>query len=263
MLRERDLGLYAAPSNETVEEYLTRWLRDYVKANLSGNTYEGYARCVKRYIIPNIGDVKLTKLRPQQITSMYARLREQPARGGGKLSGHTLLHAHRVLREALRHAVQDYHNIAVNPCDAVKPPKAEDKEMKTISAEQTAHLLRGLDGTRYYTPVLLAVTCGLRRGELLALRWQDVDLHSGKLAVRQALEQTKDGIKTKRPKTRKSERLIVMPALAVSTLKTHKSEQNAAKLEQGNTWKDNDLVFPAPDAHSGEFGHPVRMKSAS
>ncbi len=82
--------------------------------------------------------------------------------------------------------------IAVNPCDAVKAPKAEDKEMKTITPEQTARLLRGLEGTRYHVPVLLAVTCGLRRGELLALRWSEIDLTGGKLAVNQALEQRKE-----------------------------------------------------------------------
>lgn len=261
LLRERDQGLYAAPSHETVDEYLTRWLREYVKPNLSGNTYEGYARCVNRYIIPNVGEVKLSKLRPQHISAMYAKLREQPARGGGKLSGHTILHAHRVLREALKHAVQEDHSLAVNPCDAVKPPRREEKEMKTITETQTAMLLQGLQGTRYHAPVMLAVSCGLRRGELLGLRWQDVDLDTGKLSVRQALEQTKEGIKAKRPKTKKSERLISMPAFAVAVLKTHKAEQNARKLEQGNTWKAHDLVFPAPDGSPWSPSHFSRMFS--
>ncbi len=149
--------------------------------------------------------------------------------------------------------------IAVNPCDAVKAPKAEDKEMKTITPEQTARLLRGLEGTRYHVPVLLAVTCGLRRGELLALRWSEIDLTGGKLAVNQALEQTKEGIRSKRPKTKKSARSVALPALAVAALKTHKSEQNAAKLEQGNTWKDNNLVFPTHDGGYWSPSHFSRM----
>jgi hypothetical protein len=89
LLRERDLGVYVSPTRETVTEYLTRWLRDYVKANLSRNTYEGYSRCIKRYVEPHIGDLVLSKVRPQHVKAMYTALREQPARGGGKLSGHT------------------------------------------------------------------------------------------------------------------------------------------------------------------------------
>jgi integrase len=210
LLRERDLGLYVAPTNETVTDYLERWLRDYAKVELSGTTYEGYARCVKRYIEPRLGDMPLCKVRPQHIQAMYTFLREKPARGGGTLSAHTILHAHRVLREAFKHAVQD-QIIAVNPCDAVRPPRREEKEMKSINETETARLLQGLQGTRYHVPLLLAVSCGLRRGELLALRWKDVDFDAHSLSVRQALEQTKAGVTTKAPKTKKPARTISIP----------------------------------------------------
>jgi integrase len=246
LLRERDLGLYVAPSNETVNEYLARWLRDYAKVELAGTTYEGYARCVNRYVEPRLGDMPLCKVRPQNVQAMYTALRDRPARGGGKLSAHTVLHLHRVLREAFKHAVQD-QILAVNPCDAVRPPRREEKEMKSITEAETARLLQGLQGTPYHIPVLLAVSCGLRRGEFLALRWKDVDLHAHTLSVRQALEQTKAGVTTKAPKTKKSARTLSIPVFVVAMLKTHKAEQAARKLEQGNTWKDNDLVFPAPD----------------
>lgn len=257
LLRERDLGLYVVPSNETVKEYLTRWLSE-MKPNLAGTTFEGYTRTITRYVEPHIGEVLLSKVRPQHISGLYTVLREQPARGGGKLSGHTVLHVHRVLREALKHAVQG-QRLAVNPCDAVKAPRREEKEMKTITEAQTATLLQGLQGTRYHVPVLVAVSCGLRRGELLGLRWQDLDLDARTLSVRQALEQTKSGISMKRPKTKKSERLIAVPAFVVATLKTHKAELNARKLEQGNTWKDNDLVFPSPDGSPWSPSHFSRM----
>lgn len=249
LLRERDLGLYIAPSNETVNEYLTRWLRDYAKPNVAGTTYEGYSRTIERYVKPHLcdgADIVLRKVRPEHIKALYATLREQPARNGGKLSGHTVLHVHRVLHLAFRDAVLE-RSLAVNPCDAVKAPKREDKEMKTITEAQTARLLQGLQGTRYHVPVLVAVTCGLRRGELLGLRWRDVDLDAKTLSVTQALEQTKAGISTKTPKTRKSKRQVVIPAMVVQALKVHKADQNAHRLEQGNTWKDHDLVFPAPD----------------
>lgn len=246
LLRERDLGVYVAPSHETVKEYLTRWLRDYAKVELAGSTYEGYARCVNRYVEPRLADMPLCKVRPQNVQALYTALRDRPARGGGKLSAHTVLHVHRVLREAFKHAVKD-QILAVNPCDAVRAPRPEEKEMKAITPAETARLLQGLQGTRYYVPVLVAVSCGLRRGELLALRWKDVDMDARTLSVKQALEQTKAGVTTKAPKTKKSARTIAVPAFVLTALKTHKAGQAARKLEQGNTWKDNDLVFPAPD----------------
>lgn len=250
LLRERDLGTYVSPSTITVAEYLEQWLRDSAKPTVAATTYEGYCRCIHKYIVPHIGHVGLCKLRPLHVQSMYAALQETPKdkkRGPGNLSGHTVLHAHRVLRQALKQAVR-WQLVAVNVCDAVEPPRRERKEMKAITESETAKLLRGLAGTRYHAPVLIAVSCGLRRGELLGLRWQDIDLEQATLSVRQALEQTKaGGIRMKEPKTPKSKRQIVIPSLALAALETHQEEQEARRKEQGNTWKDNNLVFPGPD----------------
>ena len=100
---------------------------------------------------------------------------------------------------------------------------------------------------------------GLRRGELLGHRWQDLDLEAGKLSVWQALEQTSDGIKFKTPKTPKPRRLIVLPPFVAATLKTHKAEQNERRMEQGNTYKDHDLVFPYTDGSPWLPSHFSRM----
>ena len=137
--------------------------------------------------------------------------------------------------------------VGVNVCDAMEPPRRERKQMKAISEADTARLLHGLQGTRYHAPVLVAVSCGLRRGELLGLRWRDVDLAEATLSVAQALEQTKGGVTMKEPKTPHSRRRIHLAPFVVATLKTHKAEQNERRMEQGNTWNNHDLVFPAPD----------------
>jgi integrase len=135
--------------------------------------------------------------------------------------------------------------------------------MKAITEAQTAALLRGLQGTRYHAPILVAVTCGLRRGELLGLRWRDVDFGAKVLTVMQVVEQTKEGGVTlrSRPKTKKSRRPVAIPSFVVAALKVHKAEQNERKLEQGNTWKDNDLVFPAPDGAPWSPSYFSRMFS--
>jgi hypothetical protein len=105
LLRKRDLGSYPTPTTITLWKWLDRWLSD-VKPDVSGSTYEGYARCVERYVKPNVDEqLKLRKFRPEDVKDLYATLRKEPARGGGKLSAHTVLHVHRVLKEALKAAV--------------------------------------------------------------------------------------------------------------------------------------------------------------
>lgn len=120
----------------------------------------------------------------------------------GGLSAQTVLHHHRVLREALQQAVR-WLLLARNPADAVEPPRAQRQEMRALDEQQTARLLGAAKVHRLYIPILLAVTTGMRRGEILSLRWQDVDLQAGTAAVRQSLEQTRNGLAFKQPKTQK------------------------------------------------------------
>ncbi len=270
LLRERDLGTYVSPSTLTVGEYLDQWLRDYAKPNVAGNTYEGYERIIRLHVKPHLERVPLSKLRPLHVQGLYGKLLAQTDESGAQiLSAHSVLHVHRALKQALKQAVR-WQLLAVNPCDAVDPPRREHKEMQAITENETARLLEGLSGTRYRAPVLVAVTCGLRRGELLGLRWQDVDLDGGKLSVRQALEQTKAGIRAKQPKTAKSRRQLSVPAFVVAELRQHRKEQNERRLEQGNTWQDHDLVFPSPNgapwspsAFSRLFLHHARRLGVS
>lgn len=142
---------------------------------------------------------------------MYAALQDRPEKEDGKLSGHTVLHVHRILREALKQAVR-WQLLAVNPHDAVEPPRRARKEMKALSEAETAELPQRTPRDTLPCACAGAVSRGLRRGELLGHRWQDLDLEAGKLSVWQALELTSDGIKFKTPKTPKSRRLIAPPS---------------------------------------------------
>jgi len=136
--------------------------------------------------------------------------------------------------------------LARNPADAVDPPRPRPVEMAALDVADTARLLGAAAGSRLYLPVLLAVATGLRRGELLALRWKDLDLGGGALAVCQAMELTRAGIAFKEPKTRRSRRRVTLPALVVDVLRAHRREQVVERLGAGPAYRDLDLVLPGP-----------------
>jgi integrase len=118
--------------------------------------------------------------------------------------------------------------------------------MQALDEHETAGLLSLFGETRLYVPVMLAVTTGLRRGEILGLRWSDLDLTEGVLTVVQSLEQTKDGLRFKPPKTHRSRRSIALPAITLETLRSHRAKQAAEKLSLGTAYEGNDLVCPRP-----------------
>lgn len=133
--------------------------------------------------------------------------------------------------------------LAVNPADAVKPPRAVHKEIQALDEKGAAELLRSLEGTRFHLPALLAIGTGMRRGELLGLRWQDVDLKAGKLAVRQNLQQISKGLLYKSPKTGMGERSISLMTSTVTALRKEKKRQAALRLQKGSAYQGNDLVL--------------------
>jgi len=121
---------------------------------------------------------------------------------------------HRVLREALQHAVR-WQLVVRNPADAVEPPKSERRGMSLPGASEIQHLLQVAQGTRFHLPIVLAVSTGMRRGEIFGLRWEDIDLEEGLMAVRRSLEQTRAGLRFKEPKSGRA-RTVVLSGMAVS-----------------------------------------------
>lgn len=162
------------------------------------------------------------------------------------LSPQTVLHFHRVLREALQQAVR-WQLLARNPADAVEPPRPGRRELRTLNEHESARLLEATRGTQLFVPIMIAITTGMRRGEILALRWGDVDFAAGSVAVRQSLEQTRGGLAFKRPKTQSGNRLIPLPRLAVDALRAHKVEQAKERLLLGPAYQNHDLVCATPD----------------
>ena len=169
-------GEYVEPSKLTVAEYLERWLADYAKPNISGKTYERYAEIVYSNLSPALGHHTLTKLQPLHIQEFYSSALTSGRRSGdGGLSAQTVLHFHRVLHAALGQAVR-WQLLIRNPAAAVRPPRPQRREMQVLSEADTATWLHAARGTRLWISVLLAVTTGMRRGEIAALDWPHVDL---------------------------------------------------------------------------------------
>lgn len=248
LLTEMATGAYVAPSALTVGEYLARWLEGYAKPNVAAQTYQRYEVIIRLHLTPALGAIKLSKLHPMDIQRCHAEALESGRKDGRgqALSARTVTHHHRVLREALEQAVR-WQILPRNPADSVQPPRPVDREMQTLTAPQVDALLRAAEGTRFQLPILLAVGTGMRRGEVLALRWQDVDLVAGALAVRRSMERTKAGLGFKAPKTGKGTRTITLPAVVVQALRRHLGEQARERELLGPDYADGDLVCARPD----------------
>jgi len=247
LLRDLDTGKFVEPSKITVGEYLDEWLDGYAKLNVSGHTYERYERIVRGHLIPALGRLQLARLRPLHIQAYMSQALTSGRRDGqGGLSARTVLHHYRVLREALEQAVR-WQLLAVNPADAVQPPRPKLREMRALDEHETARIIKASEGTRLHVAVVLAATTGMRRGEILALRWEDVDLRQGRLSVRQALEKTREGIRFKPPKTAKGRRSITLAALAVEAIKRWRAQQAQEKLLLGPAYRDHGLVVCLSD----------------
>lgn len=242
ILRRIDEGtLQEVRSTVTVEEFLAGWLTA-TRDRLATTTHVRYADVVKRHVVPVIGRVRLVKVTPEHIRRVYLSVRE---RG---LSGRTCLHVHRILHTAFKFAVREERILNENVVSLVKAPRPDDHELPPMSRDSVRLLIDAARGTRLEAPVALAAVSGLRRGEVLALRWRNVDLDKRSLYVVESLEQTlAHGVRFKPPKSRSSKRVVPLSPECVKLLRSHKRAQDAVKARAGSAYSDNDLLFPNPD----------------
>ncbi|MHB9112753.1 MAG: tyrosine-type recombinase/integrase [Thermoleophilia bacterium] len=230
----------------TVGQYLQRWLVS-VKKNVGQRTFETYREIVEKHLISSMGNILLVDLKPRDIDEYYTRALEGGRLDGkGGLSACSVAHHHRLLHGALEQA-RRWELISGNPADDVRAPKPGHKEMTVLSEEQLARLLKVARGSRAYMAILLAATTGARRGEILALRWDDLALGSGTAVIRRSLQLTETGISCKEPKTRGSSRTITLPLLTVTALREQRKEQVREKLLLGSEYEDGGLVCAQRD----------------
>ena len=187
-------GTYLEPAKITVGAHMDRWL-EHVRLQVSPKTFERYCGVVRGNLLPALGAVLLTKLQPAQISEMYAKALgggRKDGKGGG-LSPASVLYMHRLLKQALAVAVTEWRLLPWNPADPIKAPRVKRKNMRAFDTTETAALLEAARPYRLFMPVLLAVTCGLRRGEICALRWRNVELSGAGTAWRNRQHRTDQG----------------------------------------------------------------------
>jgi len=244
LLAAVDNGTAVDPSRLTVAEHVRDWLRN--ADHLANKTRERYLALAEQQIIPHLGGVALQKLRPAHIADWHTTLLRSGGNDGRPLSARTAGHAHRVLHTALARAAQ-LELVGRNVASAVRPPKVDAEEIAILSADQIGEVLAKLAGHWLYPIASLALATGMRRGEICALRWGDVDAAS--LRVERSLEETAAGLRFKPPKTRHGWRTIGLPASAVEMLRAHRRDQLEQRLALGlGRLNDDDLVFARADA---------------
>ena len=194
-------------------EYLDRWLRDSVQGSVRERTYRSYDQQVRRYLKPSLGRIKLRKLSPMHVQGMY---REMQDRG---LSARTVEYTHAVLHRALKQA-RRWGIVSRNVTEDVDPPQVKREEIQPLNCDQTRALLKAAEGNRLEALYIVAVHTGMRPGEILALKWDDVDLDSGTLQLNRALN---DG-EFNAPKTPRSRRQIRLTNGSVRALKAHRKQ---------------------------------------
>jgi integrase len=240
LITESRGGAYVDPGRVTVAEYLTRWL-DHMGTQVSPRSRESYGETVEHNIVPLIGNIILAKLRPAAIAQMYSTALESGRRHRqGGLSPRSVHLMHRILSQALKQAVR-WQLLAHNPCDAVSPPRVERKQMAVMDVDNTIELLEAARPKPLFMPILLGAFCGLRRGEVAALRWRHVDLEVGRLSIVMSLEETRAGVRVKPPKSGRS-RTVALPALAVEELRRHRLKQAEELLRLGVRQTDDTNV---------------------
>jgi len=233
LLSSADDGTLPDPTRMTVGEYLRAYLDSALR--LSPKTLERYRELAERQVIPHLGEIKLQKLRPEQIEQWHAALL------AGGLAARTVGHAHRVLSSVLKRAVEN-GTLARNVAAIRKPPKVEQEEIEILSADQISAILDGLAGHALHPIAALAVSSGLRRGELLGLQWADIDLDAATLRVERSVEETRAGLRVKPPKTKRGRRNITLPPEGVTMLRAHRKWQIELRLALGQGGQPS-LVF--------------------
>ena len=228
--------------HHTVAEFFEEWLALYGRTHLAPLTYERYDSIVRTHIVPKLGGVKLRDLTPLQIDRLYV-----DALDSG-LCASTVLYIHRVLHCALAWATRKRF-VTRNVADSVDRPRASRPETRALDEDATAAVLDLLQGagSDLYLPALVAVSTGVRRGELLALRWADFDFGTLIVTVGRALQDTReDGLTFKTPKNGRA-RLVGIPHTVALELAAHRKTQERRRLSLGAAYDNQDLIFPAPN----------------
>ncbi len=243
-LRELEQGTLATGPQKKLRDYLEDWIENVHKDKLRVSAYVKYKKLIK-YIVADLGEVRLQKLTAEQVRRFYTKKAQEG------LSSKTINSIHGVLHLALDNAVR-WNYVSRNVCDLVTPPRIVSREVTPLTLDQAQMLLRSVREHRLEVLLTMAVVTGMRRGELLALRWSNIDFERRTLQVLHTVDYIpKYGYVETEPKTAAGKRLINIPTFLLDMLKQHRVQQLEQRLQQGDAWENRDLVFP--DLQGGYF----------
>ncbi len=236
VVHSKDAGTYVNTGGLTVGQYLDRWLADVAKPAVRSSTYAGYEVNVRLHIKPEIGRVPLDKLSPVHVQAL---LNKNLAQG---LSPKSVRNIQGTLRTALEQA-KHWGMVARNAAEHIDGPKVERFDIQPLTPDEARTFLASIRGDRLEALYSVALTMGLRQGEALGLRWQDVDLDMGYLRVSKQLQRVDGRFQLVEPKTSRSRRTLAMPASIATRLGEHCQRQNEERRAKGDRWESSDLVF--------------------
>ncbi len=237
--REHEAGLPVHVGRQTVRQYMDHWLAEVVKPSVRPGTYASYASYVRLHINPNLGHHQLAKLTPQHVQAFLN------SRTEAGLSPRTVQYIRAILRRALGQAMK-WGLVARNVATLVDPPRSRRSEVRPLTPDQARLFLEAVRGDRLEALYVVAVALGLRQGEVLGVRWEDVDLEAGNLRVRHALQRVGGKLQLVEPKTERSRRTVDLPAPAIDALRAHRDRQAFERSFAADRWQEWGLVFTGP-----------------
>ena len=282
-------GKYLKGEKISYLEYSAIWMEEYVRKQLSPTTYERNETALKKTIIPAIGHLKLTEITPLHLQRLYREMSEKGYVQNGKhktYSNNTIKRIHQVISSSLNTAVQ-WQLMDSNPCSRIKPPKVEKSgKIKCFTLQQTEAFFsyleqpytvshggrRKKDGSnsrrhvdvkniasKYKVLFYVTLCAGFRRGELIALTWDDIDYENNTIDISKAAARTKQGIIIKQPKSATSNRLVTLPVQVMDLLKQWQLEQESYRLSVGSYWQEGNYVFTQDNGEKLDVSTPNKV----
>lgn len=237
ILHQVDTGTFYEPSREYFRDFIDNWFKTVARDRVSDKTLRGYEQSTRLYLIPNLGTTQLERITPEQIQKLYYEMREKG------LSSSTIKNVHAVLNSALKQAVR-WGKINRNPAALVDLPRNKKTEMKVLNQEEAKRFLDTAIYNRLKSLFSLLITTGMRPGEALALKWNDIDFENNRITINKSLSRVDGKWSLKEPKTSHGRRTIPVPSEVMKDIKEHKELQDHEKVGlKTNDYSDHDFVY--------------------
>lgn len=258
-------GDYIDPTKTTLGEFLDRW-ETWAATQVSAKTLERYRELARHHVRPHLGATRIQRLKTADFAELYGKLQRPKTEDGAGLAPRTVGHVHRLLHRVFGHALK-WGMVAANPVSAAEPPRVPPAEIEILDAQEIRTVLHALRGRPLYPVAVTSLATGMRRGEIAALRWSDVDFEGGKIRVERSLEQTNAGLAFKAPKTKAGRRTVSIPLSIVAELRDHWRRQQERRLALGTGKAGPDeLVFARadgspwpPDSSTADWARTIRV----